>query len=177
MAISRRSVPSFLSFAQSLGERISLLAIWAIVALVFFQVFFRYVLGIGLAWPDEMARYFHILIVFLCLGSVTRDDRHIRIDILSRRLASEAIDVFLLFTLFFTAVVLVAGAAHVMTRIGGLRTPAAGMPIFLFFLPVLIGFAMVALGCVRQLLAPARDAGGPEPGGSGIVDGDEMERE
>jgi TRAP-type C4-dicarboxylate transport system permease small subunit len=143
-----------LGILEALGERASWLAIWAIVLLVFSQVFFRYVLNIGLSWPDEMARYFHIVIVFLCLGGVTRQNRHIRIDVISRRFAGPAYDIFQLFVLFFSAVVLTVGAVHVMVRVGHLRTPAAGMPIFLFILPALLGFVMVAFDCVRKLFDP-----------------------
>jgi TRAP-type transport system small permease protein len=152
---------------EVLGERLSWVAIWGIVVLVFFQVVFRYVLNIGLSWPDEVARYLHILVVFLCLGTVTRGSRHIRIDVLSRHFAGPADSVFRLFVLFFTSVVLTAGATGIIIRIGHVRTPAAGMPIFLFFLPALLGFAMVALDCVRKLFAPGfgepTDADAAEP--------------
>ena len=154
-----------LRVAGAVGERVSEVAVWAIVALVFLQVVFRYLLGIGLSWPDEMARYLHIVIVFLCLGQVTRDGRHIRIDILSRRFGGAVGVALQRFALFFGAVVLAVGAGHIMLRIGGLRTPAAGMPIFLFFLPVVLGFGMVALEAARQVLAGSAAAGGDGPSG------------
>jgi len=50
---------------EAAGEIVATLALWGIVVLIFFQVFFRYVLQTGLSWPDELARYFHIVVVFL----------------------------------------------------------------------------------------------------------------
>lgn len=142
-----------LNKAESWGDKLSWFALWGIVILVFFQVFFRYLLNIGLSWPDEIARYFHILIVFLSLGYVTRQDRHIRIDIFSQKINSVVNKIFTLFIVFFSSVVMVLGAIAIISRIGNLRTPAAQMPIYLFFLPVLLGFGMVLLEALRKLIS------------------------
>jgi TRAP-type C4-dicarboxylate transport system permease small subunit len=143
---------------EDAGELVASLALWGIVALIFFQVFFRYVLQTGLSWPDELARYFHIIVVFFTLGAVSRRQQHIRIDYFRRRLRSRALDRFSLLTEVGAAVILAGGAAEVIRRLGGFRTPAMEMPLALFFLPTAVGFTFMALESGRWWLARRRDA-------------------
>lgn len=143
-----------LDATESWGEKAASVALWGIVGLIFFQVLFRYLLKVGLPWPDEMARYFHILVVFLCLGQVTRRGRHIRIDLVRQRLTGKAVERLFLLIQLIVSLVLVAGAIDIVARIGATRTPAANMPLVLFFLAPMVGFALVALESARKLLLP-----------------------
>lgn len=154
-----------LDIAESLGEKAAYVAIWGIVALVFGQVLFRYLLEVGLPWPDEMARYFHIVAVFLCLGGLTREDRHVRIDLFRKKFRDKPADRIFVLIQLITSVVLVAGAVDIVVRIGTLRTPAAHMPLALFFLPAILGFALVAIESARKLLrSPSSDEKSVEAG-------------
>lgn len=63
----------------------SLLAATVIIALI--QVFYRYVLNDSLPWPEEMARWAFIWLVFLGCALLTRRSGHIVIDILPRQLS------------------------------------------------------------------------------------------
>ena len=165
---TERAVWRLLGGAEEIAEQIACLAIWGIVALLFFQMFFRYALSTGLAWPEELARYLHIVVVFLALGATTRRHAHIRIDLLARRLQSRALDRAVLIVELAAAVVLAAGAAEIVRRLGAFRTPALGMSLALFFLPTAIGFASMAAEHVRQLLAGRDGADGPEQGPAGV---------
>ncbi len=42
--------------------------IWAIVGLILAQMFGRVLFKIGLPWADELARYLHIVMVFIGIG-------------------------------------------------------------------------------------------------------------
>ncbi len=139
---------------EDAGEIVAALALWGIVLLVFLQVFFRYVLQAGLSWPDELARYFHIVVVFLTLGAVARRQQHIRIDFFRRKLQSAVLDRFSLLIEVGAAVVLAGGAIEIIRRLGGFRTPAVEMPLALFFLPPAVGFTIMALESGRRWFAP-----------------------
>lgn len=139
---------------EDLAEFAASLALWGIVVLIFFQVFFRYVLQMGLSWPDELARYFHIVVVFLTLGAVSRRQQHIRIDYFRRRLRSGRLDRIAVLGEVAAAVVLAGGAMEIIRRLGGFRTPAMEMPLALFFLPAAVGFTLMALEGGRTWFAP-----------------------
>lgn len=138
---------------EDAGEKVACLALWGIVCLIFGQVFCRYVLKTGLSWPDELARYFHIMVVFLALGGVSRQRQHIRIDYFRAKLPGVALDRLSLLIELIAAIVLAGGAVEIIRRLGSFRTPAAGMPLALFFLPTLVGFVLMALESARQFLA------------------------
>jgi TRAP-type C4-dicarboxylate transport system permease small subunit len=154
------------------GELVACLALWGIVALVFFQVLFRYILQTGLSWPDELARYLHIVVVFLTLGIVSRHRQHIRIGFFRRKLRSGVLDRFSLLIEIGAAVILAAGAIEIIRRLGGFRTPATEMPLALFFLPPAVGFAFMALESGRMWFAPSRDAVDEEGRGKEAQDRD-----
>ena len=49
---------------------------------IFLQVFCRYVLNHALAWPEEMSRFFFIWLAYSGFAIVTKEEKHLRIDIL-----------------------------------------------------------------------------------------------
>lgn len=156
---------------EAAGEIVATLALWGIVVLIFFQVFFRYVLQTGLSWPDELARYFHIVVVFLTLGAVSRRQQHIRIDFFRRKVPSGALTRLSLLIETGAALILAAGAIEIVRRLGTFRTPAMNMPLALFFLPAAVGFGLMALESGRRFLAPP-DAGEREPADAGLPNRD-----
>lgn len=130
-----------------LGAGVSL---WGIVAVLFVQMFFRYVLRTGLSWPDELARYLHIVVVFIMLGAVARDRQHVRVGVLADRLRSTALPRVAVAVEVVTAVVIAGAALEIVRRLGGFRTPALAMPLALFFLPAALGFTLMAIETVRR---------------------------
>ncbi|NQZ74109.1 MAG: TRAP transporter small permease subunit, partial [Dinoroseobacter sp.] len=46
-----------LDYVLAIGKAISIVAIGLMVIAILIQVFFRYVLGNALTWPDEAARF------------------------------------------------------------------------------------------------------------------------
>jgi C4-dicarboxylate transporter DctQ subunit len=121
-----------------------------VVAVLFFQMFFRYVLRTGLSWPDELARYLHIVVVFIMLGVVARDGQHVRVGVFAGRLGGTALPRIVAALELVTAAVIAGGALEIVRRLGGFRTPALAMPLALFFLPAALGFALMAVETVRR---------------------------
>jgi C4-dicarboxylate transporter DctQ subunit len=139
-------------------------ALWGIVIVLFFQMFFRYVLRTGLAWPDELARYLHIVVVFLMLGAVARHGQHVRVGVLADRLRGTALPRLVSALELVTAAVIAGGALEIVRRLGAFRTPALAMPLALFFLPAAAGFTLMAIETVRGRASGGSTApGAPEP--------------
>lgn len=62
-----------------------------IIAIVFIQVVFRYVLKLPLAGAEELPKYFMIACVYLAAGLLARDDGHVKIDMLTLIVKNEKI--------------------------------------------------------------------------------------
>jgi TRAP-type C4-dicarboxylate transport system permease small subunit len=113
-------------------------------------MFFRYVLRTGLSWPDELARYLHIVVVCIMLGVVARHGQHVRVGVLADRVRGTSLPRVASALELVTAVAIAAGALEIVRRLGGFRTPALAMPLALFFLPAALGFALMAVEAVRR---------------------------
>lgn len=73
----------------------ALLVATVVIALI--QVFYRYVLNDSLAWPEEVARWAFVWLVFLGMAMVARRGGHIIIDLLPRALGARALPYHALF--------------------------------------------------------------------------------
>lgn len=140
---------------EDAAETLASIALWGIVAVLFVQMFFRYFLKTGLSWPDELARYLHIVVVFVTVGAVARRGGHIRVTLLAGRLQGTAFERLLPVAELLTAAVIALGAAEIIGRLGGFRTPALALPLALFFLPTAIGFALMTVEIGSRWIMPA----------------------
>lgn len=53
------------------------------VVIMALQVFMRYVLNASLSWPEELSRYLFIWFSFIGFSYVTKNDLHLKIDIIN----------------------------------------------------------------------------------------------
>ena len=53
---------------------------WIMAAVVFYQVFTRYVLEDSAGWTEEIARYFLVAVVFIGASMSVRKNNHIQVD-------------------------------------------------------------------------------------------------
>ena len=57
------------------------IGMFAMMWLVFFMVFFRYVLNDSITWAEEILRYLNMWIILVGAGITTRVDQHVCIDV------------------------------------------------------------------------------------------------
>jgi len=159
-----RRVSSRTDWLLHQSERVSLLigmlALWTIVSLVLMQVGNRLFLQRGLPWPEELSRFLHITLVFMCLAYVMRKGEHLQVDIfLSRMPHGVQLASRLLFalTIAATAAFIAYGGWVLIERLGHTRTPALRMSVALFFTPTLIGFALLTLESLVQSVRIIRE--------------------
>jgi TRAP-type transport system small permease protein len=142
-----------------------------LVALMAAQVAARYVFGSPIAWTEELARFVLIWLAFMSAVFVTAERRHIVVDVLSRRLSRRA-----RLALECAASAAVVGACAMILpsgiafarHMGGVRSPALGIPVSWWYWAAAIGFALIALHTIINLALALRQG---MPGDQAPADG------
>jgi TRAP-type C4-dicarboxylate transport system permease small subunit len=121
---------------------------WIMAAVVFYQVFTRYVLDDSAGWTEEIARYFLVAVVFIGASMSVRKNNHIQVDYFYRlmpkamgRVLSTLVDVvrclFLGYAIWLTWLLL--------QRIGGQPMAVIDLPVGWVFSAMLFGFVLMFL--------------------------------
>lgn len=151
-----KAVDRPLAGIERLGVLIGCLLLWGMFALVLVQVFTRVLFKMGLPWPEELARYFHIVLVFLGLAFAHRLRNHVDVLFFTERLsakAQRAIGAFIELAILVSSIVIVVGGVLLISsRMGAQRSPSLGMPLNVFIGATVIGFALLAAESLRQLV-------------------------
>src|SRR5712691_10609523 len=121
---------------------------WIMAAVVFYQVYTRYVLSDSAGWTEEIARYFLVAVVFIGASMSVRKNNHIQVDyfyrLMPRRMAR------VLSTLVDVVRCLFLGYAAWLTwlllqRIGNQPMAVIELPVGWVFAAMLFGFCLMFL--------------------------------
>ncbi|THD83453.1 TRAP transporter small permease [Aliigemmobacter aestuarii] len=104
----------------ALGRATGATALALMVAIILAQVFFRYVLGSALAWPEEAARFLMLWIVGLMAPTAFRRGGFVAIEVLTRLLPRRAGAVLNLLLLGLSLLILVAALRIGWSEVTGL---------------------------------------------------------
>ena len=157
----------------ALGRALGATALAVMVAIILAQVFFRYVLGSALAWPEEAARFLMLWIVGLMAPTAFRRGGFVSIEVIRRLLPRGVAAVLNLCLLALSLLILVAalriGWAEV-TGLGGrfatdsLKVPAsfdfsqwAKVPKAWMMASLVVGCALLISVCVELMLRNLAD--------------------
>ena len=121
---------------------------WVMAAVVFYQVFTRYVMDDPAGWTEEIARYFLVAVVFVGAAMSVRKNNHIQVDYFYRlmparagRVLSTMVDVvrcvFLGYAAWLTWLLL--------QRIGNQPMAVIDLPVGWVFSAMLFGFVLMFL--------------------------------
>lgn len=121
------------------------------------QVFMRYVMQNSLAWSEELSRYMYIYMLYLGISYGVRTNRHLRISIIQNLLKQKGQKVLSLFSdiLFLAfAVIVVINSTDVARSIAnfGQITASTGMPMYIVYMGVPIGFSLVILRLLQNII-------------------------
>jgi TRAP-type transport system small permease protein len=119
---------------------------WIMAAVVFYQVFTRYVLSDSAGWTEEIARYFLVAVVFIGASMSVRKNNHIQVDYFYRlmpkrmgRILSTLVDVvrclFLGYATWLTWLLL--------QRIGNQPMAVIELPVGWVFSAMMFGFFLM----------------------------------
>ncbi|UWR02409.1 TRAP transporter small permease subunit [Ruegeria conchae] len=120
-----------------LGRAVGVVAIAVMVIAILIQVFFRYVLGNALPWPDEAARFCMLWMTGLMAPTAFRRGGFVAIDMLARllpRALGLSLNLFLLLISLVVLLVAVNIGWSEVTGFGGKFATAA------LYLPTSFGF-------------------------------------
>jgi TRAP-type C4-dicarboxylate transport system permease small subunit len=121
---------------------------WVMAAIVFYQVFTRYVMNDAAGWTEEISRYFLVAVVFIGASISVRKNNHIQVDYFYRlmpaklgRVLSTLVDVvrcaFLGYGAWLTWLLI--------QRIGSSRMAIVDLPVGWVFSAMLFGFVLMFL--------------------------------
>jgi len=119
---------------------------WILAAIVFYQVFTRYVLDDPAGWTEEIARYFLVAVVFIGAAMSVRRNNHIQVDYFYRlmpralgRVLSTSVDLARSAFLGYATWL----CWPLMQRIGSSRMAIVDLPMGWVFGSMLFGFALM----------------------------------
>lgn len=126
------------------------LAILALAVFAFANVFGRFVLSESIYFVEELNEFLMVLITFLGLGYVTRNGRHIRMTAIYDQLPAVAKKVLMIVIALVTAGIMFALAYFAFEYIAktasrGRLTPALKVPLYLSYVPVVLGFVITGI--------------------------------
>jgi TRAP-type C4-dicarboxylate transport system permease small subunit len=151
------SVRKVLDAACRAGEAVAMVMLAIVTALILLMIVGRELLNEGMPWADELARLGGLGLIFLTAPLLLARDAHVKVDFFVNRLPEGARHAMLrvvdLLTVVFCGLFLVAGWFF-LQRAGRFSTPALSLPNLLFYLPAIVGVALLALVAVYRLLSP-----------------------
>ncbi len=121
------------------------------------QVFMRYVMQNSLAWSEELSRYMYIYMLYLGISYGVRTNRHLRISVIQNLLKEKGQKVLSLFSdilfLFFSVIVVINSTDVAMSIANfGQITASTGMPMYIVYMGVPIGFSLVILRLLQNII-------------------------
>jgi TRAP-type transport system small permease protein len=152
----------------TLGRRIGAGMVAAMVIIILLQVFFRYVLGNALAWPEEASRFLMLWMTGLMAPTAFRRGGFVSIEMLTRLLPVKASAILSLALLGLSLVVMIVGIKigwSEVTGLGGrfatdsLHYPASldfstmqKMPKSWMMLSLVVGLGLLISVCIELIL-------------------------
>lgn len=127
---------------------VTFILFWIMAAVIFYQVFTRYVLDDSAGWTEEIGRYFLVAVVFIGASMSVRKNNHIQVDYFYRlmpramgRVMATLVDVvrglFLGYATWLTWLL--------VERIGSQPMAVVDLPVGWVFGAMLFGFALMFL--------------------------------
>ena len=121
---------------------------WVMAAVVFYQVFTRYVMDDPAGWTEEIARYFLVAVVFVGAAMSVRKNNHIQVDYFYRlmpatmgRVVATLVDLVRCLFLGYAAWL----TWQLLQRIGNQPMAVIDLPVGWVFSAMLFGFALMFL--------------------------------
>lgn len=155
---------------ENLEKPLLFIGLLAIILLITFQTLYRYVathyLGLtgGIAWTEELARYIFVWISYLAIPLAIKKRSNIRVDVIYDRLPIRWQQVSWIIVdvcfLVLATVILVTGINHIEMQVKlPQTTPALQIPFFIPYLILPIGFGLMAIRIIQDLLRQVRQCG------------------
>ena len=141
-------------FADHFEELIMGFALVLISVVMFLQVVMRYVFKQSLSWSDELCRYAFIWMIFIGISYAVKRDLHIKVDILEQffPILKKPFEILGEIVLVAFSVYMLAPGMRVLEMVATSKqsSVAMGMPMWIIYLSLFIGFIMVFVRVIEK---------------------------
>jgi len=139
-----------MKFLERLEDIIPMVMMVIMFVVLLIQTFFRYVLSNSLLWPEEVARYAFIALVYLGAGAAAREGRHLEISVaksfFGEKVRRVIVVISSVLTVVFCALMAVWGFDMAMfVKESGQLSASIPVPTYIFYLPIFIGMVWMGL--------------------------------
>ena len=124
-------IARLLSFVSRFELILANASLAALVLVLAAQIFFRYVLHIGLSWSEEISRFVFVWFVYISASLAAQRGSHIRVTLFARLLPAPGRFVFLLADLVWVIFNAFVVAAGVMLVTRTLKYPVYSTSLFI----------------------------------------------
>lgn len=115
----------------------------------------RFVLGFGLAWTEELARFLLVWTSFAAAAVATRHGSHFKVEFISRRFGRIGAQAIALLCLTVSLAVWWYGL-QLTIFFHGQTSPALGLPMSVVYASVPVSFTLISFYLARTLLLGGR---------------------
>jgi C4-dicarboxylate transporter, DctQ subunit len=134
--------------------------------IVFVQVVLRYVFNYSLSWSEEAARYLIVWFVFIGSSIAVREKAHATMDALVTYLPEKGKRIFSILantiSILFCVVLIWSGIQIVSGVVEfGTVTPAIGLPMYLPYLAIPVGAALMLIRFLQLIVQDIKSFGSP----------------
>ncbi|HCX62926.1 TRAP transporter small permease [Sedimentibacter sp.] len=141
---------------DNLEEKVLSLILWAMVIVMGFQVVARYIFNSSLTWSEELLRYLFIWLAFIGMSYCVKNGSHMRIDIIEQ-LVPKTKKVFAIigdvFFFIFASYMIRPGFSVIKSlKDSGQTSPASGIPMYIIYSILLVGFILVIFRIVEKYI-------------------------
>ena len=136
---------------------IGILLVWCLLI----SIFFRYVIGYALSWPEEISMLLFVWLVLLAGSLGVREGFHVRLSVLFKRLPPPTRTVVdSLITLAITAfgAVLVYSGRDLVVRTAGSFSATIRYPMEILYYPVPLCGALIILHGLSHLFSSRKES-------------------
>ena len=130
-----------------------------LVALMGVEVFYRYIVGRALSWPEEVAGIVFVWFTLLGIAVVMKDDNHISFDFIIKRLpkmAAKGVAVFSFLIIMAYAVAMIYAGYAYSKMFSFETTPAANINLIWVNISVPLSGGLIFLYALLKLLVVLR---------------------
>lgn len=134
------------------------------IAVVFLQIIFRFIIKGSLPWSEELARYLMVWAVFIGASIGAKEGAHIGVEAFISMLPPKLkrFSIFLAggFSILFCIIVAVLSFIVVnFLMISGQRSPAMEIPIFWAYLAISVGSVLMGIRFIQTTISKLSDRG------------------
>lgn len=157
----RKAIDRLSHWCARITRAVVLVAGIMLILNLLIAIFFRYVVGYALSWPEELSMLLFTWIVFLTGSLGVREQFHVQLTIVLNRLpppARRVLSMAIIGTIVIFGLVLCYSGKEMMGRTLGNISAIIGYPLELINSSAMVGGALIVVHGLCLLLTPEKES-------------------